>query len=353
MFKYGIVWKNFNKRTSFINLKSQTSKSTAAGYTHEALKYFSGSSNLDAEATNINIGLLLDFYISKFNVTLNCKHSEKLKMLLTNIKDWIEVAPLKDKDKFKSLVVGIFTHKELREFGIRIGKDKFNQLKSFKENLASNLRENKVIQRRRLSGDLLKKYLGFIKNDIQAQVSQEIATKTNKRLDFYLKGEEFKNFDFSQDQIFNYYGTKFQYYTEFIEKYPATNGEKQLSKDSFYNYWPKNYIRGKQFTDLCKICYLMDPSYLKKYPESADDNNELVKQHRRIIEATKKYFQDSLNSLGENNNNAIILFDFKEKFKVGTSRKQLGVNFYSQKSVTLLTFCVYYSSSIKVNFKIN
>jgi hypothetical protein len=168
MIKYSIYWKDFYQRKSFIDLESRNSKNIAADYTHDALKYFSGSYNLNKEAADLNIGLLLNCYISKYNIIVNSDPGEKLKRLLTNIKDWIEVAPNKDKDKFKSLVIGIFTKEELREFGFKIGKSKFNQLKSFKDNLAANLREDKVIKRKRLSCDLLKKYLTFIKSDIQA-----------------------------------------------------------------------------------------------------------------------------------------------------------------------------------------
>jgi cell division protein FtsI/penicillin-binding protein 2 len=350
MLKYYIHWKNFNKRTKFTDLKSKTSKKTTAKHTHEALSYLSGCYTDDDETKSLNIGLLLNFYISKFNITINCDHSEKLKKLLTNINDWIEAAPLKHKDKFKSLLTGIFSHSELREFGIRIGKDKFNQLKSFKENLAVNLRDEKVIQRKKISSDLMKKYLNFLKNDIQAQVNQDTAKKVNKKLDFYLKSNEFSNFNFDQDQIHTYYGTKYQRYTEFISNHPTQDSEKQLSKDLFYTYWPKNYIRGGKFTDLCRICHLIDPSYLKKYPNATKENEILVSKHRSLVTATKEYFQGSLDKLGNEKENVVILFDFKEKFKVGSSKKQIGANFYAQKSVTLLTFCVFYSSSIKVNF---
>jgi tRNA U34 5-carboxymethylaminomethyl modifying enzyme MnmG/GidA len=107
------------------------------------------------------------------------------------------VAPNKDKDKFKSLVTGIFTKEELREFRLKIRKSKFNQLKSFKDNLAANLREDKVIKRKRLSCNLLKKYLTFIKSEIQAQVSQEITHNINEKLNFYLKSNKFEKFNFT------------------------------------------------------------------------------------------------------------------------------------------------------------
>ncbi len=87
MIKFNIKWDGFNKQSSFINLKSQSSKTTAAKHIDEALTYFSGSLKLSDEAKYLNIGLLLDYYISKFNITLNCEYSKKLKKLLTNIKD--------------------------------------------------------------------------------------------------------------------------------------------------------------------------------------------------------------------------------------------------------------------------
>lgn len=132
----------------------------------------------------------------------------------------------------------------------------------------------------------------------------------------------------------------------FINKHPAPSNEKQISKASFFEFWPKNYTKGKQLTDLCKICYLTSPSYLKKYPNLKEQNKKIVDQHLLIINKTKEYFEQSLKNLDKDKKNAVILFDFKEKFKVGSCNKQIGINFYNQKSVTLLTFCVYYPSNI-------
>ena len=138
--------------------------------------------------------------------------------------------------------------------------------------------------------------------------------------------------------------------SRFVKNFPVQSGEKQLSKASFYQYWPKNYTKGKQLTDLCKICHLIDPSYLKRHPELSEFNQGLVEQHKLIIQDTQECFQKSLDSLSKEKKNAVILFDFKEKFKVGFCKKQIGANFYNQRSVTLLTFCIFYPTSIEVNF---
>lgn len=56
------------------------------------------------------------------------------------------MATNKDKVKFKSKVTNIFTKEELRELGFKIRNAKFNQLKSYNDNLYINIREDKVIK---------------------------------------------------------------------------------------------------------------------------------------------------------------------------------------------------------------
>jgi hypothetical protein len=143
--KYNINWSDFANRHRFVDLKSRAGKNNTAEITYNALSYFAGCNIANDEIKSLNISSLLNYYIPKYNIIIDFSPNEKLNKLLTNIKDYIEAAPNKDKDKLKSFVTEVFTRNELREYGINIGKDKFRKLKKYKENLAANLRDDKVI----------------------------------------------------------------------------------------------------------------------------------------------------------------------------------------------------------------
>jgi hypothetical protein len=134
----------------------------------------------------------------------------------------------------------------------------------------------------------------------------------------------------------------------------------QMPKSTFYRNIPKFYKTPTKRTDVCEHCVIGNTAAkqlqrLETVPEperSAAQRGEverlrgvaeITNLHRALAARQRASFRSQCENLGENE--AVLLFDFKENIKLGGGPIEVGQNFYSREQISMFTICVIYNEN--------
>ena len=106
-------------------------------------------------------------------------------------------------------------------------------------------------------------------------------------------------------------------------------------------YCPKYYKIPKRKTDVCGICELgngfknVNISRLNNEEKNKLKKNiQIYEKHKKVVDNQKFHFNKIKNNL--NNNNCIIILDFKQNFKLSFGGNELSQDYYTKRQVSCL-----------------
>ncbi|OMJ20340.1 hypothetical protein AYI70_g4167 [Smittium culicis] len=135
---------------------------------------------------------------------------------------------------------------------------------------------------------------------------------------------------------------------------PETPGLK-LGLSTFYNVCPKNFKKPTKRIDMCKVCVAV--SKVEKLYRSAVSSHGIDSESARKLMKTYQDFKDHKIFVDEQrgrfaslegnlvNDSCILIYDFKENFKIGGGPVESSDVFYSRFQISDLFFCLVYKSN--------
>lgn len=250
----------------------------------------------------------------QYEKSKNLQYSIAIIKLVKNIKKLFDITPKYQKYTVLSLLTGIVDKKSLKSEGFnfsetmyRTAKRKINDDKIEKRNI--NIPESK------------KPKTELVKN----MVINELKNHSEITSSFYYK-----------QPVYNLQETKHQIFLKIKRENPVL----KLSRTKFYELCPKNFQYRKKKTDMCDIC-VNGKKLIKKFGKNSKNEDIcFYKNHLKLNKIQKENLQNKINKLEENE--CIVITDFKENFKIGGGPVELAQTFYNKSQITNLGFCVIY-----------
>lgn len=91
---------------------------------------------------------------------------------------------------------------------------------------------------------------------------------------------------------------------------------------------------------MCDICVNGKKLEKRLGENSRDKRLKFFRDHKDLNQEQKGYFYQKINCLEENE--CVVLMDFKQSFKVGGGPVEISQSFYNKSSISCLGFCVIY-----------
>lgn len=127
---------------------------------------------------------------------------------------------------------------------------------------------------------------------------------------------------------------------------------------TFYNKIPSNFIKSKKETDKCNICDSLESLQKKEsdcrrdgviVPQKIKDDISAIQNHKKFKDHQKEQYEKDLAELKDND--AIIIVDFKENFKVGGGPTEANRLYYCKTPVSVLGFALVTKNLNKINYE--
>lgn len=271
--------------------------------------------------------------------------------ILMNIKDLMESSPTKHLPALRSLIAGQYSLAHLQALGFSMTRNEYNYSKKIHEQRKATLHNyTRAVppSKEKIKDETLKKIITeLLKNSFPT--SQPV----NKKLKEIYKKIENEIPEYSTKIKFSLTKTKKEIYEKMI-----TNKEIDISLDTYYKKIPSNFIKSKKETDKCNICDSLESLQKKEndyrrdgviVPKKIKDDIKAIQNHKKFKDHQKEQYEKDLENLKEND--AIIIVDFKENFKVGGGPTEANRLYYSKTPVSVLGFALITKNSNKVTYE--
>ena len=205
----------------------------------------------------------------------------------------------------------------------------------------------KAIEKRVNKDFNLKGYLRNVPKSKKKLNELEIST-IKDYLDIYSRESSSKDINVKYLE----YSKKFIY-----NKYINDPITRKISYNTFLQYCPKNFKKGKKRTDVCGICEIGKKlsninvkSLNSRDKKEYNRNIDILNKHKKVVENQKWAYNHIINNL--DNESCVLILDFKENFKLSHGGNEISYDFYNKRQVSCMGAALIFNNNnqLKVEY---
>jgi len=315
-------------------------QSTAAATVHDVATHLSGQ-----QPEKLYEHLFLHTHAGK-NIFPNLRNATRASRILTNLKAMHTTVGIKHKSNILSLVVDLFTRKELKQAGFTFSNTQYTtaKKKASQENFSlCDYQRHRPLSKAATSTEVKALVIKYLYNNSRDSCATIV--------DSSLANEATTSMEYSSSAVYYLEIPKRDIYKKLQADYP----DLKLCLSKFYKLCPKNFKKAHKKTDMCQVCIagkkaerklqllLSRANYTIANRKQLEDAVHLYQQHIFFKNRQQQCYKNSINRT--TSSSCVVIMDFKENLKIGGGPVETGANFYHKKQVSVLGFAVHYQDN--------